>query len=325
VGEATELRYVARTRGGEYAGPCPFCGGEDRFRVWPESDRPGWWCRRCNRSGDAIQFLRDYHHLPFHQARDLAEGGLFPFTPAGHHRRGRGPQRQATTSRPGTGADHDGMQLVRNSHTESSPCGSAQEPLTVGGQRAAVAAEPNRDRWQRRAQVIIPAAEHCLWGERGELVHRYLQEERGLREDAIRCWRLGFVPWNVRERATARGFAGNSAVTVPAGILLPCLVDGVCWSLKVRRPLGLPGPKYLQVRGSHVALFGAHTLIADGAPQRTVFLTEGEFDASAPSAMSVSALSGSSKKTSLPRTQKRSRAHGVSYCSRSQSLMRRNP
>lgn len=32
------LKRVAGTHGGEYAGPCPFCGeGEDRLRVWPRS------------------------------------------------------------------------------------------------------------------------------------------------------------------------------------------------------------------------------------------------------------------------------------------------
>jgi hypothetical protein len=28
-----DLKRVASTKGGEYAGPCPGCGGDDRFRV----------------------------------------------------------------------------------------------------------------------------------------------------------------------------------------------------------------------------------------------------------------------------------------------------
>lgn len=58
-----------RSRSGEYAGPCPFCGGEDRFLVWLESDR--YWCRRCQKKGDSIQFLRDYKGLSFHEAARL--------------------------------------------------------------------------------------------------------------------------------------------------------------------------------------------------------------------------------------------------------------
>jgi DNA primase len=64
----TTLRKVAATHGGEYAGPCPFCGGRDRFRVWPASEKPGWWCRQCDRKGDALQFLRGREGLQFREA-----------------------------------------------------------------------------------------------------------------------------------------------------------------------------------------------------------------------------------------------------------------
>lgn len=60
------LKYKASTNGGEYAGPCPFCGGTDRFCVWPVEDR--YWCRSCNKSGDGIQYLRDYRGLSFRDA-----------------------------------------------------------------------------------------------------------------------------------------------------------------------------------------------------------------------------------------------------------------
>jgi hypothetical protein len=42
----TDLKKVASTRGGEYAGACPFCGGKDRMRVQPEKGQ--WWCRQCS-------------------------------------------------------------------------------------------------------------------------------------------------------------------------------------------------------------------------------------------------------------------------------------
>src|SRR5262245_56348181 len=68
IGRDTTLRKVASTNGGEYAGPCPWCGGRDRFRVWPHADGPGYWCRQCNRHGDAIQYLQDYDRLSFPEA-----------------------------------------------------------------------------------------------------------------------------------------------------------------------------------------------------------------------------------------------------------------
>lgn len=64
-----EPRKVSNTNGGEYASPCPWCGGNDRFRVWPEEGNGGrYWCRQCERKGDAIQFLRDYHKMSYPDA-----------------------------------------------------------------------------------------------------------------------------------------------------------------------------------------------------------------------------------------------------------------
>lgn len=53
------LKKVAGTHGGEYHSACPLCGaGTDRFHVWPNSDRPSWWCRACGRGGDDINYVR---------------------------------------------------------------------------------------------------------------------------------------------------------------------------------------------------------------------------------------------------------------------------
>jgi Zinc-binding domain of primase-helicase len=49
AGRDVHLRKVATTRGGEWAGPCPFCGGRDRFRVQPEKGL--WFCRQCSPNG----------------------------------------------------------------------------------------------------------------------------------------------------------------------------------------------------------------------------------------------------------------------------------
>jgi DNA primase len=60
------LKRKASTNGGEYAGPCPFCGGDDRFIVWPVKGR--YWCRSCGKTGDTIQYLRDFRWLSFFNA-----------------------------------------------------------------------------------------------------------------------------------------------------------------------------------------------------------------------------------------------------------------
>ncbi len=66
VGADTHLKKVATTNGGEYAGPCPWCGGEDRFRVWPEEGR--WWCRACHRKGDPAGYIMQRDGVSYPEA-----------------------------------------------------------------------------------------------------------------------------------------------------------------------------------------------------------------------------------------------------------------
>lgn len=54
---------VASTNGGEYHGPCPSCGGKDRFIIWEKQGR--YLCRQCSLKGDAIQFCRDFMGMDY--------------------------------------------------------------------------------------------------------------------------------------------------------------------------------------------------------------------------------------------------------------------
>lgn len=67
VGRYTELRRVTAT---EYHGPCPWCGGDDRFRVTAER----FACRRCERSGDAIAFVMQRQNVDFKEAVSILQG-----------------------------------------------------------------------------------------------------------------------------------------------------------------------------------------------------------------------------------------------------------
>jgi putative DNA primase/helicase len=82
VEQDTNVQFLSKghTKGGEFAGPCPWCGGEDRFVVWPNhpSGKPEFMCRQCGKSGDAIQYLRDRHDMSFHEAKAVAENGHAP-------------------------------------------------------------------------------------------------------------------------------------------------------------------------------------------------------------------------------------------------------
>lgn len=70
VGGASSLKKIANTRGGEYAGSCPFCGGSDRFRVWVEDNT--WSCRQCVgydlQPQDAITYVQRRDNCTFLEA-----------------------------------------------------------------------------------------------------------------------------------------------------------------------------------------------------------------------------------------------------------------
>lgn len=66
-----QAKRVASSKGGEYHSRCPdpYCNGKDRFCAWPKEGIDGrYWCRMCLRSGDAIQFCRDFLGMDFPSA-----------------------------------------------------------------------------------------------------------------------------------------------------------------------------------------------------------------------------------------------------------------
>lgn len=64
----TKMRHLS---GQEYAGPCPKCGGEDRFHATKE----WWFCRQCSpKRGDAPGFLQFVENLPFLEAVERLAG-----------------------------------------------------------------------------------------------------------------------------------------------------------------------------------------------------------------------------------------------------------
>lgn len=50
-----EFKFHTKAGGGVYVGPCPFCGGDDRFTVWLKGKSlPHWWCRQCGEKGGSL-------------------------------------------------------------------------------------------------------------------------------------------------------------------------------------------------------------------------------------------------------------------------------
>jgi len=76
VGNAS-LRKIG---GGWYSGPCPFCGGTDRFVLKQTADGWRWLCRHCTDGKylDAIDFVQRRDGLSFQEALRRLGGGSPP-------------------------------------------------------------------------------------------------------------------------------------------------------------------------------------------------------------------------------------------------------
>jgi hypothetical protein len=148
--------------------------------------------------------------------------------------------------------------------------------------------EPPQDHWQARAEAFLGYTQTVLWESGGSAALGYLHAERGLVNDTIRAWGLGYNPQDIWDKPPNWGLTGDRKIWLPRGIVIPIVRDGQIWNVKVRRPL--PGDalastigavnrltdlKFCSPRGGKAALFGADKL----ADHPVLFLTEGEWDA----------------------------------------------
>lgn len=247
-GRSPGIKKVSSTNGGEYAGPCPVCGGDDRFRVWPEKGR--FWCRGCGEKGDLIQYFR------------WAEGMSYPDA---SRAAGQDPK------------EYDRRR--RYTHPELPPEGTA-EPR-VPAEHAAPA-----DGWRAHAEKFADACRQALLENPAALAR--LADERGLTAASVERFGLGLNPADAWRDRAAWGLPPETSdktgkpkrLWLPRGLVIPTLVDGRLARLKIRRPVadadpekGGFGPRYYFVPGSSAAVMR----IGDGA--RAYVVVESELDA----------------------------------------------
>ena len=140
--------------------------------------------------------------------------------------------------------------------------------------------EPPSKMWSFRASVFIDYAESELWKGTAQGAQDYLMFDRGLEENTIRHFRLGYNPRDLFDYPAKWG-QDAQRVWCPRGIVIPHTLF-----VNVRRPLpgdalamrigavkDLKETKFAGVRGGRRGLFGTIT----GKP--VVVLAEGEFDA----------------------------------------------
>lgn len=240
------MKKAAGTRGGEWHGPCPSCGGENRFRVQPKYRDTGFFkCRRCGVSGDGIQLLRDFFGMPF---KDACEA---------------------------FGVDRPGLSEAAKVYDGGNVPKRKPEPDLPRP------THPPPAKWQGRALELAAACESLLWTEAGERARAYLHH-RGLSDAIIRAVSLGYNPADVYEPPEAWGMERENQVWIPRGITIPWVLrEGnahAVWRLNVRRSSADLGPddaKYIGPAGCSNGLYMADR-ITYGLP---CVLVEGEIDA----------------------------------------------
>ena len=181
------------THGGEYASKCPWCGGKDRFRIWPYQGEGGnYWCRQCRKSGGTIRYLMEYRGMSYKDACTLL---------------GRVPASTGVT-KSRDWADTYG-------HTHVWQPGPPQEPPPA--------------KWQAQAEKLITWAENCLW--RKDYINvRNSFMNRGLNESAIKEARLGWLPQDFYPDREAWGLPSaikdngeRAKLKIPAGLIIPLI------------------------------------------------------------------------------------------------------
>lgn len=245
------VKKVSGTNGGEYAGPCPGCGGRDRFRVWPEEKggTGAYWCRQCGKAGDNIQFMVDFLQMSFKEAFAAA-----------------------------------GREFINNSKPYVPVCCKPAQNRTKTAFTPKSYQTPENT-WKERANDFVNSAHDALLENPAQL--DYLAR-RGLDLGAVKHFRLGWFEgendkgcmyrsresWGLETVLKENG--RKKVLWIPRGIVIPVFKGGTVYRVRIRRPKAdlKPGQKdrYVVVAGSGMELAGHN-------PDRRAFLvTEADLD-----------------------------------------------
>jgi len=243
-------------KGEEHWSPCPGCGGDDRFHVWPDQNGGdgSWWCRGCDKGGDNIEFCRQFLGMDFkaaceHVGRDVPEYERQPFYD-------KKPAR---------------------------PSARAWQPDTVDAPEGV-----DVERWRNKAAELVAKAHAALLESETHL--NYLAR-RGIDRDAVGRFQLGWLAgegennclfrpreaWGLPTIAKENG--RKKMLFIPRGLVIPYIVDDQVMRIRIRRPKAdlQDGKfqKYFNIEGSTMA----RTLINPQA--KAYVVVEAELDAMA--------------------------------------------
>jgi|LGOV01.1.fsa_nt_gb hypothetical protein len=203
----------------EWAGPCPECGGTDRFLVW--TDRDAWYCRGCDKGGDAIEFLRRFDNLS---------------CPDAHEALGKACDSSSCQVREKCRLGDGSGKTVRRDTLRATPAVKAEQ----GRDFTPAAATQPAEQWAQKAQALTDWAHQQLLGNQDQL--NFLAA-RGLPLGAVQQFRLGWVPQDLFRQSAAWGIdAALSEKTrqpkklyIPQGILIPFFTGEQIHRIRIRR------------------------------------------------------------------------------------------
>lgn len=261
--DGVPLKQISPT---EYAGPCPKCGGDDRFHVLTRTrqGKQAWFCRNCHPdisdAGDYVRIIRGRTEWPDVFA-DLRRFGMpdrpsFRGSSADGRNGGRIGQVDAI-SRPAVVRSAAGIILPADGALPDAP-----------------AVE-----WQDEVDVL-------MWAERGVIARLRDADDAGAAAARAYLARRHLLPATVDRFAL--GWLPASTTTGPMGwraaaagaIVMPWVFDGQYWRVQYRAVGDVPKPeRYRQKKGADVqgGLPPFNGDAIDGA--RVVLVVEGEMDA----------------------------------------------
>ncbi|MBM4274065.1 MAG: bifunctional 3'-5' exonuclease/DNA polymerase [Deltaproteobacteria bacterium] len=205
----------SNTNGGEYASACPWCGGKDRFRIWPGQGR--WWCRQCQKTGDAITYLKDFRQMSYPEACRFL---------------GREPGSRGS--------------LGKLPELKESPSWSPAPPKT-----------PPPTIWQDRAGALVKNTSQALWSDQGVVMRKWLEKrglkpetlralQLGFNPQDLYLPRPDWGLPEIVDENTSK----KKSLWIPQGLVIPYFNGDKVQRLRVRREGQINGQKYILVPGS---------------------------------------------------------------------------
>ncbi len=230
---------------GQFQGPCPACGGTDRFVVFPDQEPAGdlavragawggFWCNQCRLAGDYVQWLKEVEGWDWMK--------IFEFL--------------------GVDGERDGQNRV--SHT--APTSIRREHRVGRDLSELLSVEFPSKRWREHACKLVEESAKGL--ERNPKLVEWL-ERRGVSLELARKFKLGWHPgapqkggrppcayrsregWGLEAQLNERG--RRKAIWIPRGLIIPNFRDGEILAVRIRRPTGDVSDgqkKYILVAGS---------------------------------------------------------------------------